>query len=647
MTIEPDSERRLKFYGLNDYGTYHQVERVKEVLEVFDPLAVGYSTSDIIELHNAQLFIENQLYPQSFDSEQRAAWQALRPQLRTVVAKFFNALNDDNFADVITDVHNEYKSDLLQLLAKFKVYDRCSATTVLPALKAVRISMGGLLGNKRLVQKYNHEVRALILADSANAEYLARKHLENNAQQSVHLPSSLTIDDQRALINSYVDSDDPNPNYVKLISFAPLHTGDAVDAKLKLKARRKHQKWTEEFFKKNTGIATGCTVAVDDEQTDPAKLEMDGMVANFSYSRLWLEDTLDQPSILNNFLYVFEFANYHMLLTLPSYRAQLGVLEQLMEVKVKGAYPLDSAFRSKEGSSSLQLAFYRDYLKSKDVEIESVIAWFFSSYLKDEFEVLNFRFTPSSTASTYLEKCRHTFAEMESILQQFTLYAKEGELDLELLNMNSEQVSYKTIPSLLKGKYAYPTSSQDVHAILYLLFSDQSELTYISEELHGNNAVDLLINHEVSYDDFADYQKDSVDYLIDQEVLKNNGQRIVFANCRQLLVLRDVVDDEVASYYHYSTKSRAAIDELVEREWLVRRESLLSEAEASYFNYYLNKAEFTNGPDLRNKYMHGSNVDAANEQEHFSTYISALKLLIALVIKINDEFWLRSVQMDN
>jgi hypothetical protein len=76
------------------------------------------------------------------------------------------------------------------------------------------------------------------------------------------------------------------------------------------------------------------------------------------------------------------------------------------------------------------------------------------------------------------------------------------------------------------------------------------------------------------------------------------------------------------------------------RGWLVRRESLLTEPEGSYFNYYLNQAEFSNGPDLRNKYLHGSQADADDEEQHFQTYITALKLLIALVIKINDDFWL-------
>jgi Insertion element 4 transposase N-terminal len=58
-------------------------------------------------------------------------------------------------------------------------------------------------------------------------------------------------------------------------------------------------------------------------------------------------------------------------------------------------------------------------------------------------------------------------------------------------------------------------------------------------------------------------------------------------------------------------------------------------------HYYLNQVDFSNGPDLRNKYLHGSQVGADDEKQHLDTYITALKLLVALVIKINDDFCLR------
>ena len=102
---------------------------------------------------------------------------------------------------------------------------------------------------------------------------------------------------------------------------------------------------------------------------------------------------------------------------------------------------------------------------------------------------------------------------------------------------------------------------------------------------------------------------------------------------------------EGVSYHHYPPKVRVTIDRMIGRGWLVRRSTLLTTAEASYFNYCLNQTEFSNGPDLRNRYLHGRHVNAADEDEHYSTYITALKLLIALAIKINDDFWLRDTEV--
>jgi hypothetical protein len=230
---------------------------------------------------------------------------------------------------------------------------------------------------------------------------------------------------------------------------------------------------------------------------------------------------------------------------------------------------------------------------------------------------------------------------MESVIKQFSLYVENGELDTDLLAMTSEQVRYKYIPSLLAGKYVYANDDQEIRNILYLLFSDQSGLTYINENLRADDAARLLIKNQVTYDDFADHQQRSVDYLIGLGVLENTGKRVQLANTRQFLIIKAIFDAEAASYYHYSAEARKCIDDMVSKGWLVRRESLLTDPEGSYFNYYLNQAEFGNGPDLRNKYLHGSQADADDEEEHFRTYITALKLLIALVIKINDDFCLR------
>mgnify|MGYP003502931097 FL=1 len=65
--------------------------------------------------------------------------------------------------------------------------------------------------------------------------------------------------------------------------------------------------------------------------------------------------------------------------------------------------------------------------------------------------------------------------------------------------------------------------------------------------------------------------------------------------------------------------------------------SLFSKQEQSYFNYYLNKSEFTNGKDLRNKYAHGSQADPTNLNEHTYAYFTYLKLFVLVLLKMDDD----------
>ena len=49
----------------------------------------------------------------------------------------------------------------------------------------------------------------------------------------------------------------------------------------------------------------------------------------------------------------------------------------------------------------------------------------------------------------------------------------------------------------------------------------------------------------------------------------------------------------------------------------------------------LNKSKYSNGFDLRNKYIHGTN--SLNIDEHEADYIEMLKIMALIIIKINEE----------
>ena len=72
----------------------------------------------------------------------------------------------------------------------------------------------------------------------------------------------------------------------------------------------------------------------------------------------------------------------------------------------------------------------------------------------------------------------------------------------------------------------------------------------------------------------------------------------------------------------------------------IRIEStLFSTPEKNYINYELNKAEYSDGLDLRNKYAHSTYPQDENTQKH--DYVELLKIMVLIVTKINEEFCLK------
>ena len=92
------------------------------------------------------------------------------------------------------------------------------------------------------------------------------------------------------------------------------------------------------------------------------------------------------------------------------------------------------------------------------------------------------------------------------------------------------------------------------------------------------------------------------------------------------------------SYWKYSFEMREAINMMESKGLIEFGSSLLSKQECDYFNYYLNRSSFNNGLDLRNKYSHGTQPNREEDMEiHKSNYIIFLRLMVLIIIKINDE----------
>ena len=114
-----------------------------------------------------------------------------------------------------------------------------------------------------------------------------------------------------------------------------------------------------------------------------------------------------------------------------------------------------------------------------------------------------------------------------------------------------------------------------------------------------------------------------------------------------VIILNDLYNNEVISYWKYPLKYREKMDELIEKNLFVMGSSLFSKQEQEYFNFYLNQRSFNNTFDLRNKYLHGNKLRNDDENTHYNNYMLFLKLIILIIIKINDELCLKEQIKNN
>lgn len=645
MDDEETSLRRVKFYGAHDLSTGWQTPRVVEVVEQFDPEHPPTDTQELLELFNVEQYLAANIFPADYSDPERATALAKLPKIRSAVARHFSNIDEDGFVQIIQDIDWQFLDDLLELLGRHGVFQRCDSRIVLPALAKSGIHVGQMLSHQPLVKAYDSQLATLLMSSPSNAEIIIRKHIEAPSKTPTYTPSSFSTAQSRALLESYIDSGDANPNFIRLIQDAKMNVSIGLDAKLKLRAKRRNEEMTKKLFEENQGIKTGYGVELSESQEEPVRCETsneDGWSVHYTYSIAWLEDTIDKPSILNNFMHLFEFVDDQVLLTLPSYPHQISAIEGLFGAKGKDDYAIGSAFRLVDTLTFLRLRAYIQFLEAKSVYIEGVIQWFFEDYIIKEFGAANFSFTPSDKSASYLSRARQLFAEMESVANQFDLFAQEGALDRDLLSIGGDQVRYRSIASLVNEKYAYPVKESALTGIMFQLFSDQSYIHYISEDLKARSAVELLTNNQVSYEDFRPHQHQVIDFLVENGIVQNTGSRVQITNWSLLKVLRSFYDKEAVNIHRLSAAGQKEVTDMVAKGWATVESTLLTASEGTYFNYFLNSFEHGNGPKLRNKYLHGTQANGATENEHATAYTHALRLLIALVIKINDDFCLHA-----
>lgn len=626
----------VKFYSVNDMSVGWALKKAEPILSAFDDSVQYTDINQVIELYNIQELMGSGVALQAWSEEQHECYKSVAVSFHKVIACFFAKIDDSNFVITNEKVAIQYLDDFWTLFVRYKLYQRISPQCFHTYLCLPETVIDKVLKHKEIVSQYGNELADVMRSSQQTVRILATKFLEKSSTK-YYIPAELKPEEFEGIFSKYIQSNQVNANVLQLIIYSQSTKECPISDKLRLQAKRKFKEFWEDT--KTAKSSTEYGVSVRFKPQNEIKLEsISGTVYELTYDVKWFEDNLDYPTILNNFRYIFEMLDSSFRSTLVSTKSQMSALEKAFAVEGKLFYPRGFQFKFRAIQSRAQMSLYHHLLNEHHIDLESVYKWFFEEYLPVEYNVNGFSMIASSQSASYAERCRSLACEMDSVLKQFRMYVRDGEIDRELFEMSEEHMVIDTLPSLLTNKYAY-ANSKEIQDEMFALFSDQSVLSYIERTgSRYSTLVELLQTEQVNIDEFKEYQVASINWLEKRGCIKISAEGCVELVYPNVVILNDLYDNDVICL-HYRENWKTVIDQMISCGDLRIGNTLFSEPERDYLNYELNKSEFSDGLDLRNKYAHGTYP--LGEKEQKEDYMELLKLMVLIVTKINNEFCLQ------
>ena len=639
--MDTNDDLRVKYYSTNDLSAGFYLKRIEDIICNFVVEKKRVDINEIIELYNIQQFFHNGIYSIHWTKQQLNDYSEIVSDFSKVIGEFFSRINTDTIESMFDTIYYDYRNDFWKLIEKYKVYDKISVEQFRKIILNKHFILNDVLKCKNIVKKFSDEIITYMEKNPFCTEIILSYYLEKHDRniESLYFPVELSNEKKTLILDKYIASNSSNINYLKLIFESNSTNNLRLPDRLKLKAKRKYDEEIETLFKEGTGFEYGAKVSFSNKIDEEFKFETDdNRILSVLYSAKWIKENLDYPTLLNNFIYLFGYTDLQFRSLHVSRESQMSIIEKYLGIKGRKEYPTGIAFQQIQMLAQLQMIRYCNELEKYNIFLEDIIEWFFCNYLEEEFNVKGFCFNKSSHTVSYLEKCRNIAAEFDNILKRFKIYCEDGEIDDELLHISTEHIFIKDIPSMLSNKYIYPCGN-DYQTISNLLFSDQSIIHYLPKLSNNYNSFYCLLEKEnVYYDMFEDYQIPSIDWLIDHNIIKIDNKKRLMPYWEKIKILNELYQHDVVCF-SYMKKYQSIIMELNKMGLVQFSSSLFSRPEQDYYNYLFNKSEFDNGLDIRNSYTHGT--QRVDENQNKQDYFIFLRIMILIVIKINEEFCLK------
>ena len=616
-------DARLCFHG--------DEEKVVAILDSYAQNQIDLTNiNKVFELYHTKLFFEIVSDIPGWTKEKYSEYKSRTLKLNTVVHEFFRLITEDNVVAIFDECYVSYWDDFRDFFYRIKTYTCFSGEKICDVLKGLHWNTFQILQDKAFVEYFDKEITLLLEEQEYGLRFIISHYLEEHEkEQKVYIPRSFTIDKRVKLIEDYLKGEDVNPNILQLIINAKSTSELPISPKMKkLADQRNTGFWNsnKSSFMHEYGfsVSFGPYENIKNVRNENGEWILE-------YDTGWIKNNTDYPTLLNNFIYLFEYTDSQSRCNCASNNYGRSALTDLFLVRGKGMYKKGIAFDMLESLSDIQMAGYVNQLNTLGINIEDIIIWFFESYLVEEFGVKNFTCNMPKSNDSILSKCKTLASAIDGVLTKYKMLCDDGEIDIDLFKYITDSPRIKDVPSLVKNKYCY-SNSDDIVKEMNFMFSDQSMLAYTEKTgSKYDNFVKLILSEEIGITDCQPYNQSAIRWLLERGVIYLEDE-VIKCQKERVFILKELYEKNVISIQYIKS---SILKEMIAEGEIVTDNKLLTKPEYQYFDYLLNNSEFSDGKAIRNRYIHDSII--TDESIMTADYYTLLKVMIMIIIKINDD----------
>ena len=637
-------QERVHYYSPYDMSIPFNWRRADVVIDNYKNGWRPQDVCDVVELYNIWQFVENDVAKEDWTEE---TLQLISSDFKKEVVGFFSALKRDTWVAVFRQLEFDYKRHFWAILDRFNIDGLLDLASIREAIEGSIWELRDLLRRERLVAKNQTALVELLKENEHTAEWLLQEYVQKDTsggEDRVYFPQSLSFQDKEDIISRYLDTDEPNLNYVRLVRVARKDANLRLSDSVKLKAKNVEDRLNEKHFSPEHAIQHTYAVSINSTPGKPLKWVEpgDGGDPVLCYSKEWMLK-FKGPELLHYIRYGFEFLTKSGMVSLVSKDSDSGVFERAISMSGKYSYQTNFAFRYLEAISLLQITAMQQVLGEEGTNIENSLKAFYEQFLKEKYGYSSGKLSLADSSADWVTKCKAIAPEIDAIAHRYDQYAKNGSVDEDLLMISSDNVRVTEASSANPGRY-YNIKGKpgELYRLFYLFFSDQSMLTFVEpfKENQYDSLYKLLSEQDgkIQYDNYQDYQLRDIDYLIEKGYLsKGDDGKLYVEKPMEIGLLKQLYEYHSCPAHIYGEFEKGLLHEMEQRGWVEKDNHLLSVEERNYFDYYMYNTKYTNGPALRNRYAHGSFADPEKDNIHRNNYNRLLILLVLELLKIEDD----------